>query len=550
MIILTHLKKIILSPLFIGIIFFLLIQLQFFNLNIDFRDEGLLLSNAVRITNGEIPYKDFPLITTPGTYYIQAFAMKIFGSYIITDRIIYILCFVLILILSNKLFKFSSKYLNYLFLILLSVVYVGEGAYGFYNIEGLVLILTSFLFFKKLQKNNTAFFYSFLIGAANSLVFIFKQSYGSLSFLSFLLLIMFFTEKKQLMKNVLIYLGGILSILIPFFLYFYFNKAFYDLIYYIFYFSSEVKGHRLPFLITTLLFIPFFIFVFSIFRKLSFKKVIFAVISILGFIALYFIISPQRINYLSSTLRDLSTYYFLFFLVMPLIAIGIFIKSKKMKEKQIIAASILSFCVFLASASSGRDYATVVVVSPLYISLVILIFDRVFREFRPLTKNITLTLILFLFIFPSVTYLSRILINLDRDKTLYEKMSIEEGKNILIPQSQNKDLNETISYVNFLSLPSEKLLCFPYCPMLNYLSEKKSASRFNFFYPETFRIKDQVTVINDLKNSKGTVILLQKPGSIEKEANFEDKRLSVLKKFITDNYKSVKTTQNFYIYTK
>jgi len=546
---LIHIKKILLSPLVIGIVFFLLIQLQIFNLNIDFRDEGLLLSNAVKINQGEIPYKNFPLITTPGTYYIQAFVMKIFGNYIITDRIIYILSFILILILSNKLFKFSS-YLNYLFLILLSIVYIGVGAYGFYNIEGLVLILTSFYLFNKLQKKNSIYFYSFLLGIINSLTFIIKQSYGSSAFLIFLLLLIFFTDKKYLVKNLIVYVSGILTIVLPFFLYFYLNDAFDSLVYYVFYFSGLAKSHRMPFLVTSLLFIPFLIFILNVCKKFSFKKIILLILSIFSFIILYFAISPQRINYLLATFTDISTYYFLLFLTLPLILIVKLLKTKKIQDKQILVISILSFCLFLTSATSGRDYATVVVVSPLYIPLFIYILNKACKGFKILTKNIIITFILFLFIFPSVIYMLKVSVNLYEKKMTYSKMFSQEGKYVMLSQPQNKELKSVILYVNNLTLPSKKILCFPYCPILNYLSKLESASYFNFFYPETFRAENQNRVITDLEKANNAIVLVQRPGVIEKEANFEDKRLNVLKKFITNNYRQVKATEDFSIYVK
>ena len=61
---------------------------------------------------------------------------------------------------------------------------------------------------------------------------------------------------------------------------------------------------------------------------------------------------------------------------------------------------------------------------------------------------------------------------------------------------------------------------------------------------------DQAQVINDLKNNVKSVALIQRPGSIEAEALFEDNTLAVLKKYMSKNYRLVKTTEIFYIYNE
>jgi hypothetical protein len=541
-------SKFIFSPLSIGIIFFLLIQLQIYNLNIDFRDEGLLLSNATKINNGQIPYRDFPLITTPGTYYVQAFVMKIFGDYIITDRILYILCFVLILIICSKLFKFSSNYLRYLYLVLLSTIYFGKGAYAFYNIEGVALILLSFLIFKKIQKNSNTALYSFVLGVLCSLVFIVKQSYGITSLFIFLVLLIFYSGKKNVVKSAMLYLCGALIILSMFFIYFTANSAIDQVIYYIFYFSAFAKGHRLSFIITALLFVPFYFIVINLLRKISMKRIFVFVVLTLGFISLYFIISPHRINYLISTLKDVTTYYYLIFLIVPLTSLIIFVKDKK--EIQITTLSILAFCLFMTSASSGRDYATVVVVSSLYIPLFIYLLTKMLNKYKISNTNAIISFALLLFIFPSVVSSSKILMDLYKNKVVYGNMMGNQTAHILISKSQAKELDSVINYISYLNLPSAKLLCFPYCPMFNYLSKRDAPSYFNFFYPETFRTSDQGKVINDLRKNSESIIVVQRQGVIEKEADFENVRLNLLKSFFVNNYKLISTSDNFYIYEK
>ncbi|MDO8621274.1 MAG: hypothetical protein Q7R31_03255 [Candidatus Levybacteria bacterium] len=545
---LVSLKNICLSPLFVGIIFFLSLQLQLFNLDIGFRDEGYLLNNAQRINNGEMPYVDFFLAITPGTYYIQAFVMKIFGNYIITDRILYILCVILILILSSRLFKFTS-YLNYIFLISLGIIYAGKLSFASYNIEALVFIIISLLLFNKLISNDREHKYSFLIGLMNSIVFIFKQSYGGVFFLTLLILITFFTKRRYLAKNIFLYLLGGLIVPAIFSLFFYLNGSLYKLVNAIFYSALSVKNDRLPFILTSLLFIAFFAFVFNFAKKFSLKRIILSVCLFLLFLALYILISPGRMHYIYGFYKDTSVYYFLIFLTAPIILINLFFKSNSKQERYLVIISIEALGLFLASAFSGRDYATVVVTAPLYIPLFFYALVIICKKFRLPTNNILITLLLALFIFPSISYLAKTygkLYGIGYDKEIYVNLNIKQAKYINIPISQKNDLEPLIDYVKKVSLNNGKLLCFPYCPLLNFLTDRDNASYFNFFYK--FRPGDQNKVIVDIGNNKNIIILIQKMGEIEKEANYEDEKLSVLKTFIQTNYKPTKTTQNFYIY--
>lgn len=546
---LVYIKSIYLSPLFVGIVFFLLLQLQLFNLDLGFRDEGYLLNNAQRINNGEMPYVDFFLAITPGTYYVQAFIMKIFGNYIITDRILYILCVILLLTLSSKLFKLTP-YLNYIFLIALGIVYAGKLAFASYNIEALIFIIISLSLFNKLTHNDEKHKYAFLIGFINSIVFIFKQSYAGVFFLIFLILIIFFTKRKYLIKNIFFYLLGSLTLPAIFLSFFYFDGSLQKLIDSIFYSALLVKNDRMPFILTALLFVAFLAFIFNFIRKFSMKRIILTAILFLLFFALYILISPSRIHYLYGLYKDLSVYYFLLFFTVPIILINLFAKSDNKQKKYLAIASIEALGLFLASAFSGRDYATVVVTAPLYIPLFFYALTIMRKNFKLPISNISITLLLTLFIFPSILYLVQAygkLYGIGYEKEIYANLDIKEAKYINIPINQKNDLESVTNYVkNTTSRTNTKLLCFPYCPLFYFLTERDNSSYFSFFYK--FRREDQDKVIKDIGSNKDLIILVQRKGEIEKEANYEDERLNNLKTFIQTNYNLAKITQNFYIY--
>jgi hypothetical protein len=547
---LSWLKNIVLSPVFVAIIFFLLLQLQLFNLNIDFRDEGLLLTNAVKINIGEIPYRDFPLTTTPGSYYIQALFMQVFGNYVIIDRLIYIVCVVLTLILADKLFKLPL-FGRYLYLILLSTLFIGERTFAFYNIEGLVLILASCLLFNKFKHTRSSIC-PFLIGVINSSLFVVKQSYGSVFLLIFLFLIAY-EIKKFRVRNLLMYFTGILFILLPFFLYFYANGAFDRFIYYIFIFSKIVKNHRLPFVVTSLLFIPFFYFIINFARKISFKKIIWIIVLFTLFFVIYLLISPARILRLQIIYKDFLIYYYLLFLTIPVIVFSLCHKNKVGDKKQCVFLSIVALSMFLSSALSGRDYTTVVMVAPFYVPLVYYFIVHMDNN-KLHNRNVIFLITLIIYVLPSITGLAKAYLVhyglFNFKKETYLSSDIGEMKYIKILDKEKSDLDNLVYHIKTSTPKSEKILCFPYCPMINFLSERSTASYFNFFYPETFLAQDQARVIDDLKKSKETLILVQRNGAIENEANYEDNRLKILKQYILSHYKLQEATENFFVYGK
>src|SRR5262245_18732641 len=43
-------------------------------------DEGELVNNAIRVTQGQLPFRDFFEGMAPGTYYLQAFYFKLLGT--------------------------------------------------------------------------------------------------------------------------------------------------------------------------------------------------------------------------------------------------------------------------------------------------------------------------------------------------------------------------------------------------------------------------------------------------------------------------------------
>ncbi len=533
------------SPLLLSVLIFSLIQFQVYNVGISFRDEGFLTLNAARIIQGDIPYKDFFITTTPGTFYIQSLLMKIFGEFLIIGRLLYIFIIVGILSFTYLLFRFSPLLSSFL-LISLAILFISIGAYAFYNIEALLLYLLSFYVYKKIYKSSTMVGY-FSLGLISSFIFIIKQSYGLANLITMAMLILFF-HREQAKKKLLSFSIGAISISILFFSYSYFNQSLDKLLYYIFYFSREVKSHRLPFMVTAILFIPLFITFIHVLKNTKFAyKAHITIISLIFFIGGYFLLSPERINRLFIISKDPLVYFYLTILLLPLAVIGIYWKKNRRNAKDLVTLSIFSLGLFLASASSGRDYTTVLMVSPFFLPLCIFCIKKI--AVRP---KLYIFLIPLFFILYSLPFIYKTILTY-RANSFYQyekKSTIKPLNGLKIPAEEKTELEMLITEINKRVNKSESILCFPYCPLLQVLTERRSASYFSFFYPETFRVDDEKIAIENIITNKPSVIVFQRKGYIEPEAHYEDKRLKIFIAFIKANYHEIKDTENFSIYVK
>lgn len=69
--------------IFVGAILYLWPLRNFVNFN---ADEGIILSDADRILRGQVPYRDFFSLYTPGSYFLLALVFKVFGQSILVAR--------------------------------------------------------------------------------------------------------------------------------------------------------------------------------------------------------------------------------------------------------------------------------------------------------------------------------------------------------------------------------------------------------------------------------------------------------------------------------
>src|SRR5262249_22228003 len=62
------------------------VYLWFWPRTLGLYDESILLHEAKRVLEGEVPYRDFVDIVTPGAWFVMAAAFRLFGTTIDTAR--------------------------------------------------------------------------------------------------------------------------------------------------------------------------------------------------------------------------------------------------------------------------------------------------------------------------------------------------------------------------------------------------------------------------------------------------------------------------------
>lgn len=231
----------------IDIILFILVILLFFighNLFLcrGIFDEGLAIYGAERVLNGDIPYRDFWTLYSPGIFYLLAICFKIFGVSVIVERMAGVVTHFLFLIVSyfilkplvSKRYVFLGLFLISLFLRRLLFYMYG---YSYAVLPALLFTLVSCLslrpYFFAGKKRWLA-----ISGILTGITVLFRQDFGAYVFIAECLAIFIFIYKKSEAKNkilsavkeCLFYVLSVFIVIFPAIFYFLSNSALPDLI--------------------------------------------------------------------------------------------------------------------------------------------------------------------------------------------------------------------------------------------------------------------------------------------------------------------------------
>ncbi len=204
-------------------------------------DEGLATYGAVRVLNGDIPYRDFWTLYTPAEFYLLAIIFKIFGASIIVERMLNVIIHLLIVIAIYFIIKglFPERFVLlccFLVSVWLRRMITESYSYSLAVPPAIFFVILSCWFLER-YFSTTRRKYLIISGFLVGIVVLFRQDFGFYTIVSEYFVIFIFLYNNALEKSPIIiirksmsYLLGIFVIISPMILYFVFNSSFYSMI--------------------------------------------------------------------------------------------------------------------------------------------------------------------------------------------------------------------------------------------------------------------------------------------------------------------------------
>lgn len=440
--------------MFLSTVFVLLAFLYysfFVNKGIVLYDEGYYLHIAERISNGEVPYKDFFLQFSPGYFYVLAFLYKIFGSSVIIGRYLTLVICLLII------------FLTFLILDKLKVKSNGIKILSFFSITsfGFPLINNPSTLAWAIVLISLGLIYSYtskkfiLVGIFLSLTLFFKQNLG-LYFFIITNIFLVLTYPKDRVIALLKTNGVFLSITLIW-------------IFYFFYLQSNLD---------------------KLIELFEFNK---------RYLSIYSFSYPP-LTMLSDPLGvfKLMPYY------APILFLLLFIKGIHLKNKNIsiIYFSCISLVGFAGTIFPTSDLLHVYPFFGIFLvsSLIFLYKDKAIKFWIPVV-------IILIFIgFYLALYMEYY-----RYQPPYRfqntMLNLPRTQNIHIDKSLNEDLNKLSVFLSNNTSSKDYILSYPFSPMLYFILERNNPSRFSIYYPGYLTKDQEEEVLREISNKKVKYII-------------------------------------------
>ncbi|OGH12568.1 MAG: hypothetical protein A2857_01275 [Candidatus Levybacteria bacterium RIFCSPHIGHO2_01_FULL_36_15] len=444
------------------IILGLLILLSFFHLKgIIPYDEGWVLHPAVRFLQGDVPYKDFHFIYTPGSIFIAAFFLKILGESILAARIGAILISFTTVIVCYKIGKLTTN--STLLAILPPLMFILWGPTHITFLWPTMLavtggIITVFFLLTALKKKSKKYF--FLAGILTSVTVILKQNLGLALIFNVICFFLFIKEARQ-QYNFLWYFSGLLLIFLIFLTYLLNSHSFFPFLQDFYFFMIEqtiLKGMQsTPFLPADII-----------------PKVI---------IKLYFYLIP---------------------LVISLIALIVAVKKK---SRFFILATFPIF-YYLLGIRPTTDY---VHLTPL-LSLIGFPFALLMAKVKSTGKR---SIIAVNFILVLVLAVYSILFKgfyRWQDPILKHSYFLENPRSRVFTDSKSYYIITKITeFIQNHTLTKDPIFVYTYSPLFYFLTDRKNPTKFEYLPPNLLSENDQKEIIQNLEDNKVHLIVTDAP---------------------------------------
>lgn len=421
----------------------------FINKGIVIYDEGYYAHIADRIVNGEVPYRDFFVQFTPGYFYVLALFYKLFGTSILTGRILtVIICLGIGYLTLVILDRFKSD------LKLKIASLFATASFGYPLINNMSLIAWPSVFLSLLLVLLFTDKKYILLGIVLSIILFTKQNLGIYFFIT---------------TNIFLCIGAI---------------------------NSKIKVKKVlltnfAFAIPTLIWFSYF---FIIQNNLN------QAIDLIKFSQRYLSVYPFSYPPLSMIIQltgifKLLPYYlpilFIFFVLKILIG-----------KKREININILFFAAVSLAGFFGTVYPTsdLLHIYPFFgmflVSSLLLFSKSGFFRYWRLLVLIVIGLGFYLTLFreyyryqPSYTY----------QRT---KLDLSRTQGIYVDKPLAMDLTSLNLFFTINTKKDDYILSYPFSPMLYFIFERRNPTKFANYYPRYLTLSQESEVIKNLKEKK------------------------------------------------
>ena len=160
--------------------FYVICSAVTFRYGTDFQDEGLLYQHGVRIVSGEVPYRDFFMVQAPGTFYVHAALIKLFGVSMVIGRLFKQVQGLVVIIFTYCLVRRALDNRDAA-LVAMAIAAAWSGAlhmrFHWYSMDAAMLVLLAVYCFVRFVQGDRLGWLA-LAGGAVGLSVLFKQNLG------------------------------------------------------------------------------------------------------------------------------------------------------------------------------------------------------------------------------------------------------------------------------------------------------------------------------------------------------------------------------------
>lgn len=481
-------KKIIAIFLFIVLFFILFFT---YSKGILLYDEGWVVNPAARILSGQVPYRDFHYIYTPGAAYLTAISLFLFGNSIIASRIIVfiisLLSTLLIILISRKLkFNFFATLISVIIYTVFAPLNINFSWPVMYAL--FASLLTVYLLIRAETENKLNFY--IFAGIASALTIFFKQNFGLAAMICGLIFIFFLISKNKFLKIKNFTLGFLLFL-----------------------------GTWFSYMHLTNSLIPFF----KDFYYFMIEQIIFNRVQETPFIypAPFFEQVLKTIFYLSPLIISL---------------FAIFVLKNKQKIYLIIPIFVMSF--YLLGIRPTTDYTHLVpLISLTGLPLgMILIFSK-----RKSIKLFTIIISAVLIFTSSYAFINRGYYKWN--PPIFENTFKVEVKkvNVLVSKDAFDIISSLMPYVNKYSKKGDNIFVYRFSPLLYFIFDRRNPTKFEFLPINILSKSDQKEIINALIKTNTKLVI--------SDFNIKEES-SLLNTFVIRNFNNASEIKGYTVWVK